>query len=206
MVNHPLTLDFDIPLRQPSRRGSAASIQQASEMRGLSRTIGASGIVVLLLLCAMAAARAATATGSLTVQITVTASCTISAATLNFGTLGGTAVIASATNASANVSVTCTSGSPYSIGMDNGANASGSQRRMKSGTNFLNYNLYVDSGLTNAWTTASSSTTCSTANSCYLGTGSGSTQTVPVYGRMPAVGSAPPPGTYSDTVTMTITY
>lgn len=175
-------------------------------MRGPSRSFGAAAISVLVLLCAVAPARAGTATGSLTVQMTITASCTISVATLNFGTVPGTAVASAATNASANISVTCTSGSPYSIGMDNGANASGSQRRMKSGSNFLNYNLYVDSGLTNAWTTASSSSTCSSANSCYLGTGNGAAQTVPVYGRMPAVGTAPPPGSYSDTVTMTITY
>jgi len=151
-------------------------------------------------------AQAATATGTLTVQMTITASCTISATTMNFGSVAGTAVSAAVTNASTNISVTCTNGSPYSIGADNGANASGSQRRMKSGANFLNYNLYTNAGLTNAWTTATNNTTCSSANSCFLGTGNGSAQSVTVFGQIPAVGSAPAAGAYSDTVTMTITY
>jgi spore coat protein U-like protein len=151
-------------------------------------------------------AQAGTATSNLTVQITITASCTINAATLDFGSNAGTTLVATNIDASTTVSVTCTNGSPYSIGMDNGANVSGSQRRMKSGANFLNYNLYVDAGRTNAWTTAASNSTCTSANSCFLGSGSGSAQSVSIYGRVPSTGSAPPTGTYTDTVTMTITY
>ena len=91
--------------------------------------------------------------------------------------------------------------------MDNGANVSGSQRRMKNGTtNFLNYNLYVDSARTNAWTTATSNAACAAPSSCFLGTGSGSSQSVNIYGRVPSTGTAPPTGTYTDTVTMTVTY
>jgi spore coat protein U-like protein len=151
-------------------------------------------------------AQATTATSNLTVQITITASCTINAATLDFGSNPGTTLVAANIDASSTVSVTCTSGSPYSIGMDNGANASGTQRRMKTGANFLNYNLYVDAGRTNAWTTAASNSTCTTANSCALGTGNGSAQSVNIYGRVPSIGTAPPTGAYSDTVLMTITY
>ena len=151
-------------------------------------------------------AQAATATSNLTVQITITASCTINAATLDFGPNPGTTLVAANIDAQSTVSVTCTSGSPYSIGMDNGANASGTQRRMKTGANFLNYNLYVDAGRSNAWTTASTNIACTTANSCALGTGSGSAQSVSIYGRVPSIGTAPPPGTYTDTVLMTITY
>ncbi len=165
----------------------------------------------LALLCAQLyqvnLAQAGTATANLTVQITIAASCTINAATLNFGSsVSGTTLIASAVTGNTTVSVTCTNGSPYSIGMDNGANASGSQRRMKSGTNFLNYGLYTDAAFTNAWTTSATNSTCTTTNSCALGTGSGAAQSVTIYGQVPSVGSAPPTGTYSDTVTMTITY
>ena len=177
-----------------------------SYTRHLPRWAIASGVAVLFGLFTAVMAHAATATGALTVQITISSSCTISAATLNFGSLPGTAVIAGATNASINISVTCTNGSPYSIAMGNGANASGSQRRMTNGTSFINYNLYTDAARTSAWTTATSSTTCTSTNSCYLGTGNGSAQSIPVYGQVPAVGSAPTASTYSDTVTMTITY
>lgn len=177
-----------------------------SYIRRLLRWANAAGVAALLSACSAVTAQAATATGSLTVQMTISVSCTISAATLNFGNLPGTSVIAGATNASVNVSVTCTNGSPYSIAMNNGANASGSQRRMTNGTTFISYNLYTDAARTSAWTTATSSTTCTSTNSCYLGTGNGSAQSIPVYGQVPAVGSAPTASTYTDTVTMTITY
>jgi spore coat protein U-like protein len=161
----------------------------------------------LLFMSVHKTAQAGTSTAALTVQITITASCTINAATLNFGaSVAGTTLVASAVSGSTTASVTCTSGSPYSIGMDNGANVSGSQRRMANGANYLNYNLYVDSLHANPWTTASSSSTCTTTSDCYLGTGSGSAQTVNIYGAVPSTGTAPPTGTYTDTVTMTITY
>jgi spore coat protein U-like protein len=154
-----------------------------------------------------ATAQAGTATANLTVQMTVTASCTINAATLDFGTNPGTNLISANVDTSTTVSVTCTNTAPYSIGMDNGANVSGSQRRMKNGvSNFLNYNLYTDAGRTNAWTTAASSSTCTTASSCALGTGNGAAQSVNIYGRVPTVATAPTPGAYTDTVVMTITY
>lgn len=162
-----------------------------------------------LLLCSVhqSVAQAGTATANLTVQITITASCTINAATLNFGSsVAGTSLVSSAVTGNTTVSVTCTNGSPYSVGMDNGANSSGSQRRMKSGANYLNYGLYVDAGLANPWTTGASNSTCTTTSQCYLGTGSGSAQSINIYGQVPSVGSAPPSGAYTDTVTMTITY
>ena len=37
------------------------------------------------------------------------------------------------------------------------------------------------------------------------GTGTAATQSIPVYGRVPAQ-ATPPPGTYSDTVVATVTY
>ena len=151
-------------------------------------------------------AQAATTTGTLTVQMTITASCTVTAATVDFGTSTGTALLSAAVNATGTVSVTCTNGSAYSIGMDNGAHASSSQRRMANGSNFINYNLYTDSGRLNAWTTASSSTTCTTASSCVTGTGTGSAQSTTIYGTVPAVAVAPAAGSYSDSVTMTVTY
>jgi spore coat protein U-like protein len=178
--------------------GAAAGRSYRPLALGIAACIYASGNV---------STYATTSAANLAVQITITASCTINAATLDFGPNNpGTTLIAANIDAISTVSVTCTSGSPYSIGMDNGANASGTQRRMKTGANFLNYNLYVDAGRTNAWTTASTNIACTTANSCALGTGNGSAQSVSIYGRVPSIGTAPPPGTYTDTVLMTITY
>jgi spore coat protein U-like protein len=174
----------------------------------LPRRIHALAAFLLCLISANADfAEAGTATGNLTVQITILASCTITAATLNFGAaVPGTTLVASAVTGSTTTSVTCTNGSPFSIGMDNGANASGAQRRMKSGANFINYGLFVDAGFANPWTTSATNATCTTTSDCYLSTGTGAAQSISIYGQILAIGTAPPTGTYTDTVTMTITY
>jgi spore coat protein U-like protein len=176
-------------------------------MQRLMKWIGGISAAIFVGLGSAALAQAGTATANMAVQITITASCTINATTLDFLSNAGTVLVSSNVDAQANVSVTCTSGSPYSIGMNNGANASASQRRMISGGNFLNYNLYTDTARTAAWTTTTQTASCTGgAGTCVLGTGTGSSQSVTIYGRVPSIGTAPPPGTYTDTVTMTITY
>jgi spore coat protein U-like protein len=151
-----------------------------------------------------AAVHASTSTANLTVQLQVDGTCTVNAATLDFGSTG---LLASPITASTSLSVTCSTSTPYSIGLDNGANFS-TTRRMRQGatSNFIGYGLYTDAGLTNAWTTASSSTACATTNSCALGTGNGSAQSITVFGQVPALGTGPVPGAYADTVTITVTY
>ena len=167
-----------------------------------------SAVVAPLLwwLCAAPIAQAGNATASLNVGVQITASCTINGATLTFPSTPGTSLLTTAVTGSTTVSVTCTSGSPYSIGMSQGANYSGGSNRMASGGNYIPYGLYVNSALTYPWTTGASNSSCTTTNDCYLGTGTGSAQSIPIYGQVPIVATAPLSGTYSDTVTMTITY
>ena len=150
-------------------------------------------------------AGAGTSTANLTVPLTITGSCTIGAATLNFGSDAGTALLTTALTANTTVSVTCTSGSPFAIGMGQGSYYS-SSNRMASGTNYIPYALYQNSSLTTPWTTAASSTTCTTTGDCFTDTGTGTAQTFTIYGQVPTVATAPAPGSYSDTVTMTIMY
>jgi spore coat protein U-like protein len=95
--------------------------------------------------------------------------------------------------------VQCTSTTPYSVGLDSGTNASEGQRRMRLGAtaNYLNYGLYTDMARSHAWATTTSTTSCTSGTStCYLGTGSGSNQSVTVYGRVPTQ-TAPSSGTSS---------
>lgn len=151
---------------------------------------------------------AGTATGNLTVQATVVATCSLntSASTgagnglLNFGNVTSTlANVDADTTTSGNygVSVVCTNTTPYSVTANNGLNASGSQDNMKSGTALLPYNLYTTSARTTVFPTSGTS----------LGfTGNGTAQAIPVYGRIPAGTTLPAPGTYTDTVVLTIAY
>jgi spore coat protein U-like protein len=71
---------------------------------------------------------------------------------------------------------------------------------------YLNYGLYIDSGYTEAWSSASSSTGCTNgANTCVLNIGTGSTQNITIYGQVPPQ-TSPTVGNYSDSVVVTLTY
>lgn len=123
-------------------------------------------------------------------------SCYISTATdLDFGTVSS--VASGNRDQGSAISLHCPAGTAWRVGLDYGANAQGSQRRMAGPGGYIGYQLYQDSGRSQPWgpTSASDQT----------GTGNNTTQTLPVYGRVPAQPTVPP-GTYSDTVTVTLTY
>ena len=69
---------------------------------------------------------------------------------------------------------------------------------MTSGAAIVNYSLYSDSGRTTVWGNTVGTDTVAA-------TGSGASQSYTVYGRVTAQ-TTPAPGTYSDTVTVTVTY
>jgi spore coat protein U-like protein len=135
---------------------------------------------------------------------TILANCQLSATPLNFGSAS---LLTSNVDATGTLSVQCTNSTPYSIGLDSGANANGSQRRMLNGaSNHISYNLYTDAARSAAWSTTTSASSCTNgAGTCVLGTGTGSNQNVTVYGRVPPQ-VAPAVGTYTDTVIATITF
>ena len=133
---------------------------------------------------------------STTVSSMVAAICTVSAGSLGFGSYSGTAV-----DATASVSVNCSNGAPYSIVMGGGNNQSGSLRRMAGPAgNFLGYQLFRDSARSLAWGDNSAQLGATRG-----GTGSGTAQSISVYGRIPG-GQNPVPGSYSDTVLVTVDY
>ncbi len=90
----------------------------------------------------------------------------------------------------------CTKGSTGVVSLDNGLNFSGGARRMKTGTNFLTYEMYNDSGRTTVWN-ASNTVSYTAASKASTG--------LTLYGRV-AAGQDVPVGSYSDTVIATITF
>jgi spore coat protein U-like protein len=141
---------------------------------------------------------AATSTASFTVQVTIVASCTInSASTLNFGSRG---VLTANVDQISAIQVQCTNTTPYTIGLDAGlgTGATVAVRKMTSGGATVNYSLYSDSLRTTVWGTTIGTDTVAA-------TGNGAAQSYTVFGRVPAQ-TTPAPGTYTDTVTVTVTY
>jgi spore coat protein U domain-containing protein, fimbrial subunit CupE1/2/3/6 len=153
---------------------------------------------VMLAISANNSAFAATTTSSFTVQMTVTASCTInSASTLNFGSQG---VLAANVDQTSTIQVQCTNTTPYNIGLNAGVGtgATVALRKLTNGANTLNYTLYSDSGRTTIWGNTVGTDTVAAS-------GNGAAQSYTVYGRVPPQ-STPAPAAYTDTITVTVTY
>ncbi len=162
----------------------------------------------LLLACAVGTAcllnsttaslAASPATSTFTAQITIGAACTVnSPSTLNFGNQG---VLTGNVDQASQIQVQCTHTTPYNVGLDAGLNSGGNvtNRKMISGGSTVNYSIYSDSGRTTNWGNTVGTDTVA-------GTGNGSSQTIPVYGRVPAQ-TTPAPGSYTDTITVSVTY
>lgn len=137
-------------------------------------------------------------TTQIAITATVNPTCTISANALNFGIYAGLKV-----DASTSLMATCTNATTYEIGADNGQNPQyiGVYAKYMVGpsSSRLRYHLYTDATRSVEWGTTS-------GTNVIPGTGTGAAQSIPVYGTVGAGSLQSVPGSYSDTVTVTITY
>jgi spore coat protein U-like protein len=141
-------------------------------------------------------ADAATTTTTFGVTATVQATCLVSATPLAFGTYTG--AVATSTSA---VSVTCTNTTPYNVGLSAGlaTGATVTTRQMTGPASaLLGYALFSDSARTVNWGQTIGTDTVT-------GTGNGGAQAITVYGQATA-GQFVAPGSYTDTITATVTY
>lgn len=125
------------------------------------------------------------------------AGCTLTTTDLVFPATG---VIRSAIHGEASIRVSCTSRTVYSVSLDNGitGTAPASRRMTSAGGDGVTYALYRNPGRTALWGSAP-------AGLSVTGTGTGSEQTLTVYGLVPAQ-ATPRPGSYSDRIVVTLTY
>ena len=138
-------------------------------------------------------------TGDFTVSADIVPSCTVSAGTLDFGTLGTnvTAPVAGQTT----IDVTCSDNIPYTVylGSGTGTGVSGpAARKMSSGANTLSYGLYRNPSMTQPWGWTHGVDGLSA-------TGIGAVQSIPVYGQINP-GQTAPVGIYNDSVVITVEY
>ena len=144
---------------------------------------------------AMNGAQATTATALMNNTATLAAYCSVSTGSLGFGTYNGSAALST----SANIAVTCTKTTTYSVALDAGTTTGGTLTTRKligAGTDTLNYTISQDTNHT---------TNFATGGSAVSGTGNGSAQTIVAYGNI-AAGQFVTPDSYTDTVTVTLTY
>lgn len=100
------------------------------------------------------------------------------------------------TNSTGKVKVKCSASASYTISLSAGSGTFTS-RVMKNGSYQLDYNLYTNTTHTTIWGDGTSGTSTVSA------TGTGATYTV--YGQIPALQNVRV-GSYSDTITVTVTY
>lgn len=160
-------------------------------------------LVALMAALMLSPARAGSASGSFAVNATVVGTCTVSGSLLNFGSSINPLTATPPLDATSTLTVQCTNTTPYSVALDAGSHAGGSAnfgaRAMLNGLSTLGYQLYSDSTRAVVWGDGSG------GSLPVLGVGSGSNQSLTIYGRLPSLSGAIP-GTYSDTVTVTISY
>jgi spore coat protein U-like protein len=137
-----------------------------------------------------------TLTGSLLSTAVVLPACSISATNLGFGTYSG-----AQKDAQSQISLTCTKHAAWNIGLSAGtfSGATVTTRKMTgSGGSAMAYSLYRDAARTLNWGNT-------VATNTLAGTGTGSAQVVPVYGRVPASQTLLS-GNYQDTIIATVTF
>jgi spore coat protein U-like protein len=143
---------------------------------------------------------ASTSTTTFPVSAVINSACSVTASALSFGAYNPTS--GSPLDGTSAISVYCTVGSTYTVALDIGTGGGGyTARAIANGANVLDYNLYTSSARSTVWGDGTGAT------STVAGTGAGlltaSTQTV--YGRVAALQDKPA-GTYTSTITVTVTF
>lgn len=144
-------------------------------------------------------ALAGTANGSMVVSAIVLENCTVVATPMVFTSI--TEVGAGNNDSTASLALVCTPNADFDIALNDGANASNGQRRLKNAltTEYLNYNLYMDSSRAQPWGNVQGTNT--KAGTAPLGVAN-----YTVYGRIPAGVDNVSAGAYADVVTVTVTF
>lgn len=154
---------------------------------------------MMWVIAALAAPAAASSVGT-TMPVTALSvnACAVVATPMVFGTLNQ--LNGSANDSQASITVTCTPGTTYDVGLDDGAHASGGTRRMVPviGSSAIPYGLFTNAARSTAWgATVGTNTVSNTAGVLPA--------TLTVYGRVP-VGTPVPAGAYADLVTVTVVF
>lgn len=142
---------------------------------------------------------------TLTVSLQVTNDCQITAPDLAFGS--APLVIGFAT-VNSSVSISCTLGSAYTVGLSDGGHpvSAGGRRRMVSGSNYLAYDLFKGAGAVRWGSTGAGRRNSSDAEvNPGNGTGTGS-QVFNYNAKVYTDQATPPAGTYVDSVIVDVAF
>jgi spore coat protein U-like protein len=160
-------------------------------------------VVAGVLLIAAGAAGADTKQSSITVSATVAANCIItSAPDLGFGTFND----AAGNTGTSALKVRCSKGTPYTIKLSEGGSGDFTQRLLYNGANTLEYNLYTTGAFGAIWGDGVGGGITQGGTGAGLSSAGEATHTI--YGQLPASDANldAPPGSYTDTIVVTVEY
>lgn len=142
-----------------------------------------------------------TATTSILLNMNVTNDCsTMSTPDVSFNSAP---LVQNFPTVSQAIAVTCTKGSTYTIGINNGANALNNVRRMVSGSNYMSYDIYKEA-TTNRWGGSGTERWASAASSQV--SSDGLLRTYNYTAKVLTNQATPPAGTYSDTLIVDVAF
>ncbi|MEE9684458.1 spore coat U domain-containing protein [Lelliottia amnigena] len=142
-----------------------------------------------------------TATTSITLNMNVTNDC--SAMTTPNVNFNSAPLVQNFPTISQAVSVTCTKGSVYTIGIDNGIHSLNGVRRMVSGNNVMSYDIYKGA-TSNRWGGSGTERWASSASSQV--SADGLLRTYNYTAKVLTTQATPPAGTYNDTLIVDVMF
>ena len=170
----------------------------------MNRFANAVALPLFVLACAAGSVQAAETAATFKVRMVVEESCTIGttgASDIDF--LTHTRSTGEPVSATGTLTVKCSAGTPYAIGLSSGLHSTGGaapaagDRRMANGTQYVPYDLYRDGSFSNFWGNTE-------GTDMQSGTGTAADQSYTVHGRVASTNA--PAGTYTDTVIVRVVY
>jgi spore coat protein U-like protein len=133
-------------------------------------------------------------------------SCTLSASGVFFGTY--TPATPAPLTGTGTINLTCTvttKKNTLTIDLSPGSSGSYATRTLRSGTDVLNYNLYLDAADTQVWGDGTGGSVVDSVPIMAHGNGSQASATFTIYGAIAAL-QDPAAGGYTDTITVTVNF
>lgn len=145
-----------------------------------------------------------TASSTIQISLIVTQDCAITAPSVNFGSA---ALAASFDAVTQSLSIRCSKGAAYTVGIDNGMYASNGVRRLSNGTNFIAYDIFFPATGNSRW--GQMAPERKSSSEATINPGSHTGTTAQGYTYRAAVNPeqpTPPGGTYTDTLTIDVQF
>lgn len=134
--------------------------------------------------------------------------CNASTGTLSFGTINPLSGSTSTTAGSVQVSCGGIASLlvPIKVELSTGGSNSYTTRKLANGANTLNYNLYTDNAYQTVWGNGTGGSQPVNTGILLDLLGQSPPLTLWIYARVPTGQTSTPPGLYTDTITVTVTY